>query len=455
MRFQDAISEFPTLKTIYSKLDLQTSMGRQLLLNTEFSSSEAWIRQMWRQTEECKGFLDTLSEAQKHAFECNLHSICDIGGSLRLIEREETLDDVALFEIKTFCLGVKKIRKAFSSELMPLPDLQEVVSILDPEGLEVPQFYIYSAYSEELAAKRQEWEKAKAEKNEEKAHGLYLQTLEIEDTIRQRLCKGLFIYVPKLRQAIRTIAQIDLGYAKSLLAKELNLSMVEICQEPTLSYKAMFHPVIKPIIEERKSVYQDIDIDLSEEVLLITGANMAGKTMILKTLAINQLLLQFGFPIGCAEGRVCLVEQVLCSIGDGQNEEEGLSSFAWEIKNLDGIINRMRQGGRCLVLTDELARTTNPMEGKKLLEGFIKVCASMPSLAVVTTHYSGVEAPCRKMRVKGFISDGLTPPIDINQISRHIDYSLVEDNSAQVPEEALNLCRLLAIDPEWIALSEE
>ncbi len=430
-------------------------MGRTLLRDTEFSTSEAWIRQQWRQMDECKAFSDTLTAQSLHSFCCNLHSICDIGGSLRLIEREETLDDVALFEIKTFCLGVKKIRKVFSSELMPLPDLQEVVSILDPEGLEIAQFYIYSAYSEELASKRREWETAKADKDEEKAHELYLQTIEIEDTIRQRLCRQLFIFIPKLRSAIRSIAQIDLAFAKTLLAKELNLCKVEICQEPVLSYKSMFHPIIKPVIEQRGGVYQNIDLEMTDEVFLITGANMAGKTMILKTLALNQLLLQFGFPIGCAEARLCLVEGVLCSIGDGQNEEAGLSSFAWEIKTLDQIIKTMRQGGRYLVLIDELARTTNPSEGKKLLEGFIKVCSAQPSLAAVTTHYSSIEAPCRKMRVKGFIPEGLTPPVDINQISRHIDYSLEEDNSAEVPKEALNLCRLLAIDPEWIALSEE
>jgi hypothetical protein len=54
------------------------------------------------------------------------------------------------------------------------------------------------------------------------------------------------------------------------------------------------------------------------------------------------------------------------------------------------------------------------------------------------------------MRVKGFKHQELTPPIKIEDISKHIDYSLIEDKTNQVPTEAINLCRLLGIDQEWI-----
>lgn len=455
MKFQQAIAEYKALKTIYSQLDIQTSMGRKLLLDTEFSLSKAWIEQQWREIDECTEFIESQNEQNLHRFFCLLNSICDINGTVRLIEQEGIADDVALFELKVFCINVKKLKKQFDTPLMPLPDLQEAIEILDPEGLEQPSFHVYSAYSDELLQLRTRWEKARNENQDEESRLLYLECLKLEEAIRERLCKKLFVQVPKLKQALRNIALIDLAFAKAQLSKELKLSKVEICDEKQISYKGIFHPVVKPLMQAKSKRYQDIDIEIGKDVFLITGANMAGKTLVLKTLALNQLMLQYGFLVGCHSGKVCLVESVQCSIGDGQNEEEGLSSFAWEIKTLDNIIKTMRQGGRHLVLVDELARTTNPVEGRKLVEGFIKVSSMQESLSVVTTHYSNIQAPCKNMRVKGFIHQHLTPPIDIEHISEHIDYSLVESDKTEVPTEALNLCRLLAIDNEWIKLSEQ
>lgn len=454
MRFQQAVAEYPSLKTIYSQMELQTSMGRKLLTSTEFSHSSAWIKRQWEQTEECMAFRKAQNEQSLHHFLCLMGEICDISGTISLIEQGETADDVGLFELKVFCINIKKVGKLFASSLMPLPDLQEVINILDPEKLELPRFYIYSAYSKELEEKRKEWEKAKEKNDQEASRKLYCECSDLEDKVRVELCSRIRPLIAEIKQAMESIAQTDVAFAKAVLAEELHLNKVSIVEKAEIKYRNMFHPVVKRLMTKSGRRYQDIDVQVDERVLLITGANMAGKTMILKTLALNQLLLQYGFFLACESGEVCLVESVQCSIGDGQNEEQGLSSFAWEIKTLDNIIKTMRQGGRHLVLVDELARTTNPIEGKKLVEGFIKVCSEQSSLAVVTTHYSNIQAPCRSMRVKGFMHQDLTPPIDIDRISDHIDYSLIESDNRQVPTEALNLCRLLAVDDDWIRYSE-
>lgn len=454
MRFQQAIAEYPSLKTIYSQMELQTSMGRKLLTSTEFSHSSAWIKRQWEQMEECLAFRKAQNEQSLHHFLCLMGEICDISGTIHLIEQGETADDVGLFELKVFCINVKKVGKLFASSLMPLPDLQGVIDILDPEKLELPRFYIYSAYSKELEEKRKQWEKAKEEDNQEASRRLYCECLDLEDKVREELCCRIRPLIAEIKQAMESIAQTDVAFAKAVLAEDLHLNKVSIVEKAEIKYRNIFHPVVKRLMTESDRRYQDIDVHIDERVLLITGANMAGKTMILKTLALNQLLLQYGFFLACESAELCLVESVQCSIGDGQDEEEGLSSFAWEIKTLDNIIKIMRQGGRHLVLVDELARTTNPVEGKKLVEGFIKVCSEQSSLAVVTTHYSNIQAPCRSMRVKGFMHQALTPPIDIDRISDYIDYSLVETDNQQAPTEALNLCRLLAVDDDWIRYSE-
>lgn len=446
MTFQQAITENQNLRTLYSQMEIQTPMARKLLLHTEFSKSKQWIEQQWQEIEECQNYYQKLNQSTSQLFFMHLASIHDISGSIKNLQQNQILDDISLFEIKAFSLNVKKLKKQFSSNLFILPDLQEVIEILDPEKMETMQFYIYSAYSEELSQARKLWQQAK-EENEQKAHSLYVKTLEIENRIRETLCIKLFPYIPSLLKAIEVIAKIDLAFAKAKLSIEYGFKKVEISNEKKIKYTSIFHPLIKN--------YQPINVEVTEENLLITGANMAGKTMILKTLALNQLLLQYGFKIACEKAEISLVEAVFTSIGDGQNENEGLSSFAYEVKNLNTIIKEVKTNQTYLVLVDELARTTNPIEGKKLVEGFLKVCNKKGSFVVVTTHYSNIEAPCKRVRVKGFKHQELFPPINIEDISKHIDYSLIEDESNQAPTEALNLCKLLAIDEDWISYCEE
>lgn len=452
MTFQQAINQNPSLRTLYSQMEIQTPMARNLLLHTPFSQSQQWIEQQWQQITECQTYLTTLNPQTTQRFFMHLSTIHDISGSIKSLQQNQILDDISLFEIKAFCLNTKKLKKDFTSPLFPLPDLQEIIDILDPEKMQAMQFYIYSAYSEELSQARKQWQKAK-EANELKAHSLYIKTLEIENQIRQTLTQKLYPYIPALSKSLSIIAQIDLTFAKAKLSTQHNLNKVQITDKKQIHYKKIFHPIVKQLLEEKNQPYQSIDIEIGEENYLITGANMAGKTLILKTLALNQQLLQYGFFVACQEGEVCLVEKVLTSIGDGQNENEGLSSFAYEVKNLHNIIQEIKTNATHLVLVDELARTTNPIEGKKLVEGFLKVCNKRGSLVIVTTHYSNIEAPAKRMRVKGFNHKDLQPPIKIEEISQHIDYSLVEDQSNQAPTEAINLCRLLGIDQEWIGES--
>ncbi len=455
MTFNQAINENQSLRNLYSQMEIQTPMARALLLHTEFCKSKQWIEQQWQQIEECQNFIQKLSHQNSQRFFMQLSCIHDIKGSMKSLQQNQILDDISLFEIKAFCLNIKKLKKDFPSKLFILPDLQDVIALLDPEKMEAMQFYIYNAYSEELALARKEWQKAKEEENELKAHSLYVKTLEIENKVRENLCITLFPYIPMLLKALEILAQIDLSFAKAKLSILHSLNTVSIIEEKKIKYQKIFHPLVKALLEEKQQRYQAIDIEIGEENYLITGANMAGKTLILKTLALNQLLLQYGFPLACEKGEVCLVEAVYTSIGDGQNENEGLSSFAYEVKTLNNIIKEVKTNQTFLVLVDELARTTNPLEGKKLVEGFLKVCNQKGSLVVVTTHYSNIEAQCKRMRVKGFKHQELIAPLRIEEISKHIDYSLVEDQSNQAPTEALNLCKLLAVDEDWLKYCEE
>jgi len=164
---------------------------------------------------------------------------------------------------------------------------------------------------------------------------------------------------------------------------------------------------------------------------------MGGKTVVLKTLTLCQLLFQFGFGIPAATARIAVKDEIYFCIGDEQSMEKGLSSFAAEMKNIDAVIKASREDKKLLALIDEPARTTNPTEGAALVTALLRVLAGKDMSLVMTTHYDIEPGGARCLRVKGFENGSM-------------NYQLVEVQDGEVPHEALNIAQSLGIDSEWI-----
>ncbi len=451
MNFKQSINENLQFKAIYEHLVIKTSMGRDYLFDLEFSTDKSFLEKQYELTAKCQEFLNNTTPNDKMLLECILYDIHNIMGSINLIKRNENLDDIGLFEIKAFCLSCEQLNKLLerlNCEDFILDKFEDIISILDPEHTKSRQFYIYNAYNPKIDELRKEFEKLKKQDSPQTAQ-IYNEILEIENDVREDLCQKIRPNCSRLEKAVRQVALLDVSIAKAELNIEINLVRPQI-NNSFIEYKKIFNPIIKESLDKKGKKFQAIDITCDNRTILITGANMAGKTVILKTLAINQLLAQFGFFVAAGSANICLVENVLQSIGDKQDDNQGLSSFASEILQLNNIIKQVKTKKRYLVLVDELARTTNPIEGVKLLNGFISTINLGNSICVITTHYSNITSKCLHFRVKGFINNNLKPPISISNLSDNIDYSIVEDNTNTTPTEALNLCRLLGIDSDWM-----
>ena len=181
---------------------------------------------------------------------------------------------------------------------------------------------------------------------------------------------------------------------------------------------------------------------------------MSGKTVLLKTIALSQYLFQFGFYIPAKQAIIIPVEEVAVSIGDHHSEVNGLSSFADEILKINQIIHKVRKGKKLLVLIDELARTTNPEEGKALVSAFIRIMSEHKVMSLITTHYSGILSPTRKLRVKGLKTDQITENITPKTLNDYMDYSLVETQTDDVPMEALKIAEIFEVDAEFLNLAK-
>ena len=139
-----------------------------------------------------------------------------------------------------------------------------------------------------------------------------------------------------------------------------------------------------PLLDRATAV--PIDLDLGDSrVLVISGPNTGGKTVALKTLGLAALLHQAGLRPPAETAALPIFDDVLADIGDRQSIEMSLSTFSGHVANLVAILGAATIGS--LVLVDEVASGTDPVEGSALAQALVARLAGQARLTVVTTHY--------------------------------------------------------------------
>ena len=451
-QFKHFITEVSGMQYVYDNVKVCSTLGKSLLLHQLPCTKPELLHEEFDKTERHIQFLRNYPSAVMNLVGA-LHTVNDIRQTILNLRYLRVLDDIELYEIKKFALNSQYILRLMQEshyEDLHLYDLSKVVQTLDPEGSRIAHFYIYSVYDERLAELRKQIQNTDdAERREE----LTYQAMQIEDEVRQKLTELLHPYWKNIEDNLRQIAELDLLNAKAQLAEEWQLCRPAISETRTY-YKGLFQPEVKHLLEERGEEFQPVTIELHQEPTLITGANMSGKTVVLKSLCLAQYLFQFGFFVPAEEADILPMDEVFCIIEDAQSEKHGLSSFAVEVLNINRIIESAKSGKRILALMDELARTTNPEEGKRIVNAFVLMMQKYAVMSVITTHYGGVAAKCRRLRVTGLRMDDVTGNITPGNLSRYMDYTLVETTSDEVPEEALRIAEIFNADREFLELAK-
>ena len=458
MKIKDLIKQDAGFQYIIDSMDFMSSAGRRRMLNTEFCNQPDALRTEWHRLD-CA--IDATLEFKykkpyidlRHCLMC-LH---DLQGTLASLSNHTPLNEVELFEIKTLAQQSQIAKGAIAglglAEILPLPDTTEVFALLDPDHTGIANFYIYDSYDPRLTPLRRELNALQTSDGDPvRISQLLAEQNEIQNEVCLRLSDQLHPWADTLITTLEQMAYTDFLLAKAELAIRWELTQPQIGD--TTEYKGLINPRLKERNEKANLRYQPVDITLHSGVCLITGANMAGKTVLLKSVGTAQIMAQCGMYIPASKAVVRLVEGVLTSIGDDQDEMNGLSSYAAEIIKISDILDTCRHH-EMLVLIDEPARTTNPVEGKALVQAIIKILNTLNSTTLVTTHYSQLGATCRRLRVKGFVENLSDLPLNPQNINRFIDYSLTEDTSDDVPHEALRIATILHCDPEMISLAQQ
>ena len=421
------------------ELELQSGYARRWLLDSPMMTREGEIAASYDVLRRFAHFIDQVDSIHISTLTNKLCGLKDIRTTIKNLDQGSVLDDIELFEVKHLAILSTDVRKLLQQhgmdDVVAIPDLDKVIDILDPDGMKIATFYIYDSYCAQLKDLRIQMRQRPDQQDD-----LLLQASELEEGVRKDLSSQLHPYAAAIAQAQLALAQIDVNLAKAMQMRRMGLSFPALSQDGTSQYDAMFHPQVKEALAGHGKLFQPVDIAFGHQPTLITGANMGGKTVVLKTLTLCQLLFQFGFGIPAAKARIAVKDEIHFCIGDEQSVEKGLSSFAAEMKKIDAVIKASRENKKILALIDEPARTTNPTEGTALVTALLKVLAGRDMTLVMTTHYDIEPGEARCLRVKGF-ENGV------------MDYQLVEVQDGEVPHEALNIAESLGIDNEWISLA--
>lgn len=195
--------------------------------------------------------------------------------------------------------------------------------------------------------------------------------------------------------SVKILSLVDLTYAKARFGIAYNMSPPDLDPDASLCIRQARHPLLLQLASERKGCtvreltdeVVPIDVRLGEDfdLLLITGPNTGGKTVVLKTIGLLTIMAQSGMHVPAAAGsRVSVFRQVYADIGDEQSIQQSLSTFSAHMCQVVKILNGTTDG--TLVLLDELGAGTDPIEGAVLATAVLDKLIEKRARVVVTTH---------------------------------------------------------------------
>ncbi|HTX58068.1 MAG TPA: hypothetical protein VMH02_00225 [Verrucomicrobiae bacterium] len=278
-----------------------------------------------------------------------------------------------------------------------------------------------------------------------------------EEAARAALSQAIRERAAPLDAAIRRLGELDVMIAAARFARRYDCVVAEPARENFLAFAGgRFLPLADELAAEGRA-FAPIDVVL-HDVAVLTGPNMGGKSVCLRTCGFVALCAAFGLPVPAARARVGLFGEIAW-LGIGSEGELGglLSSFAREVVRLREILER--GGERLFVLVDEFARTTTPHEGKALLVALLARLRERRACGLAATHLGGVAeaAGARHFAVRGLRDVPRRPPGgDLHRVlaalASSMDYTVTEVTGAETPRaDAIALAALLGLDDELVA----
>ena len=203
--------------------------------------------------------------------------------------------------------------------------------------------------------------------------------------ILEELSDSLRPHAAEIANNAWIIGHLDLIKAKYRFMRDFKTVVPEVSNNRSIQLLQLRHPLIENAIAN--------DLHFTEDLteIVITGPNTGGKTIMLKTLGLAQIMAQSGLPILADPGsRVGIFSQVFADIGDEQSIEQSLSTFSSHMTNIVSILHQVDTAS--LILLDELGAGTDPQEGAGLAIAILEDLRLRRIKTMATTHYPELKA---------------------------------------------------------------
>ncbi|HXG83304.1 MAG TPA: endonuclease MutS2 [Pyrinomonadaceae bacterium] len=229
------------------------------------------------------------------------------------------------------------------------------------------------------------------------------------------LTEDLRANLPAIETAVEVVAELDFVKAKAEFARKFRAIVPTISDDETLDLVEARHPLLEenlrqlsvvscqlsdksetdnqqPTTDNSKREIVPVTFALTKEkgVMIISGANAGGKTVVLKTAGLLSLMAISGLPVPAKDASIPFYQSVLADIGDHQSLSANLSTFSSHISNIAGMMGNCNSPS--LVLLDEVGTGTDPDEGSALgvaiVDYFRRVCGAQ---LIASTHYKGLK----------------------------------------------------------------
>ena len=215
----------------------------------------------------------------------------------------------------------------------------------------------------------------------------YEESKEVQKVLRD-LTKRLSVYAPLLQTHLQIIGEFDFVKAKAKLAIEMNGNLPNVIDKAVVDLKDAYHPLL--YLYNKASGKNTIPVSISlndkSRILVISGPNAGGKTVTMKTIGLNQMMMQSGLlvPVN-PTSTMGIFKQIFIHIGDEQSLEFELSTYSSHLISMKYFLENAN--GKTLFFIDELGSGSDPNLGGAFAQVIMEELCNKHSLGIVTTHY--------------------------------------------------------------------
>ncbi len=206
--------------------------------------------------------------------------------------------------------------------------------------------------------------------------------------------------LPQLDEAYRFLARIDFLRAKARVAVELNASVPLLHRDPHIEWMDARHPIL--YLQKKDGVVpfnlglNGINGQNGQRILIISGPNAGGKSVLLKAVGLIQYMLQCGMPVPLRPTSECgLFGSISIDIGDQQSIDNDLSTYTSHLQNMKALLGSAKEN--TLFLLDELGGGTEPRSGCAIAEAVLEALYDKGAFGVVTTHFADLKLLADRM----------------------------------------------------------